>query len=178
MIVDLSPPEPRESPRAWLLPAALAVVSLVILSRVDAPSPRLAREPVAAAPAPLLRARPPAPRELTLPAALGERVARGAGGVTGMPTAAVLETQETWWQFRLADGRDARLSRLPPNDAFLAPRGAQVSDVAVRGKNGRGAATERSATISWTEAGFAYQLSSRTLTVAELARLAEALVPE
>ncbi len=120
----------------------------------------------------------PAPRELALPADLGQRVGRGAGGVTGMPTGAVFEIQETWWQYRLADGRDARLSRLPPGDSFVVPASAQPRDVTVRTVRGRAVANAASATVIWTEAGLVYQLSSRSLSVDELVRLAGALVPD
>ena len=179
MIVELGPAETRESLRAWLLPAALTALLLLVLGVASEPTPRVAEISGLAQPRhAVLTAPRAAARDLTLPVELGQRIGRGAGGVTGMPTEAVLEIQETWWQFRLADGRDARLSRLPRGDSFIAPRSGPVADVTLRGGQAQSFTTSTSAAVTWTESGATYQLSSRTLSVAELVRLADALIPD
>ncbi len=178
MIVELGPPEPRESLRSWLLPVGLTALLLLAFGLASQPAPRVRDVSLPATRRIVLASARPVAHELGLPADLGQRVGRGAGGVTGMPTSAVFEIQETWWQYRLADGRDARFSRLPPGDAFIVPRSVQATEVAVRGVRGSAFATATSTTVLWTEAGATYQLSSRSLSVDELVRLADALVPD
>jgi hypothetical protein len=86
----------------------------------------------------------------------------------------VLEVQETWWQFRLEDGRDVRLARAPSGDGFiLAP---QTRDVRVRRSDAKAFTTRAGTAVVWSESGSIYQLSSRTLSLDELLRVADALV--
>lgn len=175
MIVELGPPEPRDSLRSWLLPVGLATLLLIALGAATPPSPHV--EPIALpeAPRPAVLAAPrAAPYELTLPDTVGERISRGAGGVTGRPSAVVLEFQETWWQFRLEDGRDVRLARAPRGDGFiLAP---QTREVRVRQVGAKGFTTRAGSAVVWSESGSTYQLSSRTLSLDELLRVADAFV--
>lgn len=177
MIVDLGPPEPRESPRAWLLPVGLAALLLIALGAATPPPARVETFTLPDAPRSSVLAAPrAAPHELTLPAGLGQRISRGAGGATGMPTAAVLEIQETWWQFQLRDGRDVRLARAARGDGFIvAP---DTHEIRVRRVVGKAFTTRAGSALVWTESGSMYQLSSRTLSVDELLRVADTLVAD
>jgi hypothetical protein len=175
MIVELGPPEPRESPRSWFLPVGLAALFLYAFGTMTQPAPVVAPLELPAAPrVSVLGAAAPAPATLDFPASVARRTGRGVGSVTGLPSSSVMQSQETWWQFRLSDGRDARLARAPRGESFiLAPENREVS---VRATRARGFTTRFGAAVVWTEEGRTYQLSSRTLSLDEIIRLADTLV--
>lgn len=183
MIIELDPPEPRESVRAWLLPllGAFGVLWLLVSvagrpAVVPAPAPAATGErPHAAALAPA-----PVPRRVpVLPAHLGRQVSRPAvAGVTGLASAVATEGGDIQLVFRLVDGGEVRLVRAPRDDAFVPPSSYASEAVVVHGSPGvaLSAKDARLASIvTWSDAWATYQLSARNVETAELVRLANAL---
>lgn len=183
MIIELEPPEPRESVRAWLPPVlgALGVLWL-LMSLAGRPAVAPAAAPATTQERPRAAAfvAAPMPRRLpVLPAHLGRQVSRPAvAGVTGLASAVATEGGDIQVVFWLVDGREVRLIRAPRDDAFVLPNSYTSEAVVVRGSPGL-ALTAKDARlasiVTWSDAWATFQLSSRAVETAELVRLANAL---